>query len=686
MGRCRPRNRRLRPRGSLAILVVLALASVRAGEAGDSRRGAALPGDLEPGAWIEWSETLRLPVPAARETKAVVLTARGVTARFAGPWSVPPRRLDSVLAWSLDDGSGAPDRSAEGVQLLGLSTFNPESLRIGQTQPDSTDAAEWLEARGAVVVGPEEGPLLPRLARLLRGRGRGRGAAHVGTPCTSLLVSFSDAAVVYQVVRSGADGWYARIWIDAPRHVPALPGLWDRSLGAHATHGPCRMAGTLTCRRLDAGRTETLLRLEAHIADGEPVEAGAGEAAPDARRPGVRWTEEHRAVRHGPGWRWTLPVADPISGCEVSRVVRVGWNAHLSSVSHAFRVAGHRCWTVPTFGMVRACQIYVYPSPIEELHLDCLVGEDLRGHVLSLRASAVDAPVRERVTSVAGGQPQVGAFVLEPGALGAHRRRVADEREEREIAGMGRVGSLGPPDGAVRNGQPLFSLGGVLLGVVSQWGSSYEAFVVPLDLASVRAGTIEVPSSDWGERLEARVEVPDGWRRGRLDDLWVRIQALPTHSALGELEALVAEMPGVSRAWGILAYARAMRGDYVKAVEADGYVRDRWPADRLLAVFEAWRELRDEVVASKGNDHCELHARHALAWASSDPALQDAALAALCSCEAYETAADLALQLGLSRPASVADLRKVHAYLQREGDTARAAQVEALLRAASERR
>jgi|GEM_PF-4895794 len=85
MGTRCPRNRRLRRRTSVALLVVLALGLARGGEAGDARRVAVLPGDLEPGTWIEWSETLRLAVPAATAERAVVLTARGVTARFGGP-------------------------------------------------------------------------------------------------------------------------------------------------------------------------------------------------------------------------------------------------------------------------------------------------------------------------------------------------------------------------------------------------------------------------------------------------------------------------------------------------------------------------------------------------------------------------------------------------------------------------
>jgi|GEM_PF-6143825 len=129
-----------------------------------------------------------------------------------------------------------------------------------------------------------------------------------------------------------------------------------------------------------------------------------------------------------------------------------------------------------------------------------------------------------------------------------------------------------------------------------------------------------------------------------------------------------------------------MRGEYTKAVEADGHHRTRWPAHRIYMEFYAWRELRVEVALSKGNDHCELHARTALARAPSNPAIQDAVLAALCSCEAYDTAAELVLQLVLSRPAALADLRRVHAYLLREGDAARAAAVEALVRAASEKR
>lgn len=257
---------------------------------------------------------------------------------------------------------------------------------------------------------------------------------------------------------------------------------------------------------------------------------------------------------------------------------------------------------------------------------------------------------------------------------------------------MGRIASLGVPDGLSRRGQVVLSSDGKLLGVVVQpydhGEDRHRAFLTPvLVRCSMAAGTT-LPSAAADARISSLIgwDRPGGWDPGvgeHLASLDKALSTLVTHAALVELEHVVVDHPQSDWALSLLIRARAMRSEYAGAVEADDRRRKRWPGNRIASVFGAWRVLRDEVVLSKGNDHCEFYARSALSWAPSDPALQDAVLAALCRCEAYETAADLALQLSLSRPGSVGDLRTVHAYLVREGDAARAARVDALVRAAS---
>ncbi len=690
------RSRRPRWRRSVVLLVLagLALARAPAGEAGESPSVEFLPGALEPGTWIEWSETLRVPAPEAASTSAasgatkepgLVLKANGITACFGGPEGVPDRILDSVLDWSLDDGSGAIDRSATGVQLIGLGSLNARVLRIGQAEVDSALASEWLLAHEAAVFGPRDDRLLEGVLPDLGDTGEYPNLYMEFSRVRSGAVSIGEWIGLSRTVRVTKAEWERKLWINARVHAPDLPGVWDRAFRSRTEQGTCWLQGTVTCRRTAAGGTETHSLLEGRI-------LRAVGAAPSGAAPETRWTEERTAILRVRGERWTPKVVGTPPPCEVGQLVHVGAQGQIGSWGCVSRLPSHRCWVATLVGSWANMHLYVYPSPVEEAHLDRLVGEDLRGHLLALADSSLPPDGAEVVESVGAKPHDGGAATWIPTANGPVRRLLSPFEEERDVPGMGRIASLGVPDGLSPRGQVVLSSDGNLLGVVDQpydrGEYRHRAFLTPVLLrCSMAAGTI-IPSAAADARISRLVgwDGPSGWDPGvgeHLFSLDKALSTLVTHAALVELEQVVVDHPQSDGALSLLIRARAMRGEYAGAVEADDRRRKQWPANRIASVFSAWRLLRDEVVLSKGNDHCELYARLALSGAPSDPALQDAVLAALCRCEAYETATDLVVQLGLSRPGSIGDLRTVHAYLVREGDAARAARVEALVRAAS---